>query len=1349
MQVVGCTGLVNGVTKVMATWLRNQDMDILGINLKLSKEKYLAQICNAYKGNLVMAVATVPSVELSTAIDSGYKCPDIQITTDTAGTAAIKEGNAILTEKEKREACFNGLAYTLAKNQLTSMTRETLNWINTGFNGNPLYVQNIRSLTNSIERNVIETGIQVLANGVFPYSGDFNRTIIQSYNGGAMNGAENFLLSLQSDLSAFLTDKDSYGLGNTNQTLNAKARAINDNNRFANDFSVGGWDGWMALTQRENNNPLGFTMQAAQYLADRIDQQAGETKDEISQGGGFMSQKECITYNDEELIDLNKERDSVTEAAAIQCEDETVDYNDGAESDCEYSLAALDMLDSRISSFVRKCTNWRVTTPGSIIKEKLSAYINSPERQLEMADTINKSLSSLFTKLIENFRSEGLFGLSQDKYSAVDNMIGYGVNGTGIDGTIGSGYSSPIYSSGYSDNSFNLTRDLGNTYIHDPVRSLGTWDAKTNMTSGGESLNVDLGVYNEISSGYESPNYYFTVTDIGNTKLYDNGYNGWAIGDRAFWNGTEWQNWKKGQVSPIAKRGIIQTQTDYVIAAKEILKVIPNIMTKVGELDYCIPGPNPNFEANSADASTAFNDLVGSISGKWDQGSFFVRNSTTFSIADKGTEIYSTYANIFKGVPSLFDQTYTLSNKTSPIETIQSTQPWKNIHSDSIIGKTFKSNATEGVISATVTKIITNIQKEIRDFYPSYKKQIFDVRFGTMRDEFLETESSSEITKNDAYVPMIEEGYAATKDMVAKNQDLLDEAQGYRDAIVLAELNTSKLNDIKSKVSAIIKAAQDRRNNNSAFRDKIQEYFRKEKGNPLLTMDAALIWYNQYKIDNKSCFNEEDLSFFDEGDTVVDTTIEAERCNDGLDNDMDGLVDGKDPDCKLSMSITSDKETVVSGGNIMLDWSAPSATKCDLSDGITKEFNIGTSGSRQKTITKTTNFTLLCTLEGAETWKNVVVNLMKAPATPNNLSVDAGLCNTGKIYVSFNPSAGASNYQVYRDGSTRGSGTKIYDGVSNGGQNSGLIYDIVEIVSANSSASRSAGHTYTVKACNEAGCSALSSASAGVQALACNFGVYYSAGPGGSLSVKNENGIYVNKITTWDSTDKPEKGNDVMAVPNAGYVFDYWSKSSSGKGNWANDGWTSATRTDADLGYITEKMAVRAYFKQLVPVSPTLTITPSASCAANGTYYINLSWTASPGAIGYSVYKKIGTGTPSLLPATIYTTYKDTGLTPGGTYSYMVNAFNSDGGTSTAQLKEITLPACTYTLTYLSNDSAMGVISGKKIQTLAPGQSGEAVYAGANTGYRFSKWNDSQIKNPRTDVGVVGDRSFTATFIKQ
>lgn len=74
-------------------------------------------------------------------------------------------------------------------------------------------------------------------------------------------------------------------------------------------------------------------------------------------------------------------------------------------------------------------------------------------------------------------------------------------------------------------------------------------------------------------------------------------------------------------------------------------------------------------------------------------------------------------------------------------------------------------------------------------------------------------------------------------------------------------------------------------------------------------------------------------------------------------------------------------------------------------------------------------------------------------------------------------------------------------------------------------------------------------------------------------------------------------------------------------------------------------------------------------------------------------------------------------------------------------------PATTYTLTYKAG--ANGTLSGKASQSVTKGNSGSKVTAVPNTGYEFVSWSDGVKTAARTESGVKGNISVTASFAVQ
>lgn len=889
MQVVGCSGKLDKISNSIA----NFAMDL---TTEEGRKEIKTKVCSINK-----KVSVISGVVIGSATTGGgyqeiaklMQCGEVTQTENSTQEEIELERLRIAQEEKEREECFNGIAITLARNQLTSMTRYTMNWVNTGFNGDPMYIRDITSFTNNLERNVLETGINILTspNEAYPYGSDFSRSAIYGYNSGGSfrSGNGNFLSSLTSDLGNFITDPKGY------YSDSALERAKNINNVFSDDFSSGGWNGWLALTQRDQNNPLGFTIQASQSLEDQQTTEIENTKEEIATNNGFFSQKKCVLWN---VID----------------EDGLHIFNDNA-----YGFETTTSPDEN-----DECAKEEVVTPGSLIKDKVSTYTTSGERQLELADTINEALNSLFTALLTRFQDQGLASLSSEDYVYSDPNMGVGSDYNNSTDDMGYGSDSINNGSGgYRNGSFDITRDLGNTYIHNYGKSkgslLGTWNAKINDTNASgtlgsnlsrQELNIGVAPVRVDDDGNSIPliNVWYDVSVAGNTKLFNNGYNGWAVGDRAFWDGTNWQNWKAGMTNPIKKRGIIQIQKDYQVAAKEMLKILPSIMPKVGELDYCIPGPNPNWEISSGEAQGAFTDLTGTMEAKevtrwrcprWSTpipllfspyyqtqfscinpllgGVLGIRSPEqyaegyTITPAGPGTEEYDNYFSIFK------------KTLNSWWDAVKNSTYWDSLSDDYNMGTNYfeiwnDDEADEIRAQKIIDAAVRKLTNDVKVFYKVYGDYI-DNRYGAngdMQKEFLESENTSVQIPNPDYLPMASEGLDITKDIISYDSDITEITEGYKNDIIEASSNISKLTTIKNSVSAIIKAAQTRRD--------------------ARLMSELGLTYDEYRRRYAACIEEEDI-LYEDYNIINGGGDEALRCYDDIDNDLDGLIDNLDPDC--------------------------------------------------------------------------------------------------------------------------------------------------------------------------------------------------------------------------------------------------------------------------------------------------------------------------------------------------------------------------------------------------------------------------------------------------------------------
>jgi hypothetical protein len=565
-SLVGCTGIVNKVSKVTTEYIQYLT--------KTKAEKKALEAALKAK-----AATAVPSVDEKTALEQ-YK-------------AKIKEEEGAKAAAF-REECINGIAVTLAKNQLTSFTKHTMNWISTGFNGDPMFVRDVDSFMNSISTQILEKQNELFKDPAnkeaYPFGRDFARSQVQSYK--AIQNPED---ALRSDIKNYLSP------GATTES-------------FGRDFRQGGWDGWLALTQHPQNNPLGFTMEAKEVLTKKQETAATIQQKELDQNGGFLSQKKCAVYalskssaKAKEKVEQRNKAIAAANAAKIRA-DNAKKRADASANDAALANEALITAKlwaqlaadaARLSEEAAResekaaaevknpqCDEWEIVTPGSVIKDKVSTYINSPERQLELAKTVNDSLNAVFSALINKFQNQGLSSLGSRVNTFTSSSGGPGVNqifdsfGNSVNTSTGGGTTG-------IDGFFDLTRNLGNQYIS-PVNE-GSWNAQTNTPA--------------LTQGTGLRNHYYTVSVGGNTALFPGGYV-WKKDDKAFFDG---ETWRVGLPKyAISKKGVLQLQYDFIDKAQEAMGVSSDVVPALGRLDYCIPGPNPNWQSTASNTLSSF-----------------------------------------------------------------------------------------------------------------------------------------------------------------------------------------------------------------------------------------------------------------------------------------------------------------------------------------------------------------------------------------------------------------------------------------------------------------------------------------------------------------------------------------------------------------------------------------------------------------------------------------------------------------------------------------------------------------------------------------------------------------------
>jgi hypothetical protein len=733
-NLVGCTGIVDKVSKVTTQFAK----DLL--TTKKQKEQLKAEQQKAEQ----QAVAEAGGLTALQQLKAQQK--------KAADDAA----------KAFTDNCLTGIAITLAKNQLTAMTKYTMNWITTGFNGDPLYIRNVDSYIDSITTGILKKETDFFGKvdnaAYYPYGRDYARGQVNAYK--ANNSGYD---SLKQDLTNYLTP------GATPQS-------------FGNDFSQGGWNGWLAFTQHSQNNPLGFTLKATDNLAKEQGKAVTNAQAEIARGGGVLDQKKCVLYASK----ATPTRTTGSDSCGIK----------DSQGNCLGSPSS----SSTSSNKQPECLKYETVTPGSVIKAKIDTYINSPERQIELAKTLNDALNSLFSSLINKFENQGLAGLS----SKVNNFTTPVSGGFGSNSIVDS-LGNTISSTGIFDDknlktkineSFDLTKDLGNKYVE--ALSSGAWDANTNTPE----LISDTGIKNQ----------YYVVSVAGDTKLFP-GTHHWKVGEKVFFDGVKWNVGVPKHI--IDKKGVFQVQKNYMKSITKTVEILPKVIPKLAELDYCIPGPNDNWESNSTSVRDEYLEYLSGVGVTYVEdvysecpfigcdGIQFIGGLLNGGLDHSYNIISHPDSSNYK---KMFDDARNLWPK------IEAEEFFWIAHNDVHMTYTFSSDhwAVDPQHVAAQVEKWTKLANKAWDEYITKTKARYGLN-SPMRTEFTPAGDP-----NSGFLPMAQAGLDMTKDLVTDAEDLPKAISDANDNFAQSSGVIYRLGAIKDKVNVIIAAAQKRRKDKRA-----------------------------------------------------------------------------------------------------------------------------------------------------------------------------------------------------------------------------------------------------------------------------------------------------------------------------------------------------------------------------------------------------------------------------------------------------------------------------------------------------------------------------------------------------
>ncbi len=355
---------------------------------------------------------------------AGWPVIDIITNINTGIGSASTTVNTGISIKNVAKEIFRQFLMLTARRLLAKLTQNTINWVNSGFHGNPLYLEN----PGSFFKDIAKYEIRALANIYgydsvrFPFGREWALDVINAYQYQAEDNA-------------------SYTL----------SKVINDPvllRGYQNDFNVGGWNGFLINTQYPQNNYIGFRMIANETLANKL---AGTTQNNaqkvqttLQQGLGFLSPKTCPTnpnYNNGknefkqpsfDLDKFDKDYRKIDPPPPMYLSG-NLETGEG-EPNPEYTYWEQNYQNYLKPAMARfnednTCPGGLVaTTPGSIVGNQVAKALGSKQDSTTLAAAMGNSVAAILDTLINHFMSKGLNALSNKINPNDDSNLRSGVN---------------------------------------------------------------------------------------------------------------------------------------------------------------------------------------------------------------------------------------------------------------------------------------------------------------------------------------------------------------------------------------------------------------------------------------------------------------------------------------------------------------------------------------------------------------------------------------------------------------------------------------------------------------------------------------------------------------------------------------------------------------------------------------------------------------------------------------------------------------------------------------------------------------------------------------------------------
>lgn len=250
-------------------------------------------------------------------------------------------------------SCIQSIGRLIAKMLLQKLTKSTVDWINSGFDGSPSFIQDPKKFFKNIaDTEILQFGIEIQDS---PFGKEWLRNQALAYK-------------------TKFADNARYSLDELIQQTNPDYSAAT----FQTDFSMGGWDAWTAMTQVPANNPLGaklmFDNEIQKRLAGTSQSTAQQVHEALSQANGFLGDQRCISPG----------------TGQINYDVTYSEYQEGLKQTPPIEL----------------CSGFKYVTPGKMISDAATNAMGYPNNAILNIQDLNDAVAAVLDATLNQFSSD-------------------------------------------------------------------------------------------------------------------------------------------------------------------------------------------------------------------------------------------------------------------------------------------------------------------------------------------------------------------------------------------------------------------------------------------------------------------------------------------------------------------------------------------------------------------------------------------------------------------------------------------------------------------------------------------------------------------------------------------------------------------------------------------------------------------------------------------------------------------------------------------------------------------------------------------------------------------------------